>query len=178
MFDSGCGAVGSALVWGTRGHRFKSGHPDQNIHPENQVLIHCDCLTELKEMKEESAELVYPDPPFFTQKKQSLKTKDNSREYSFEDAWESIDGFLKIDGEMRPVPVRIQRTHETIEDAGNHLLNASKRNGYETKILVKTSDEKAVLPFDLQNSNSKSGVVIIENIKDFQDNKWRYIATL
>lgn len=62
LFDSGCGAVGSALVWGTRGHRFKSGHPDQNIHPENQVLIHGDCLTGLKRMKEESADLVYIGP--------------------------------------------------------------------------------------------------------------------
>ncbi len=28
--QSGCSAVGSVHVWGARGRRFKSGHPDNN----------------------------------------------------------------------------------------------------------------------------------------------------
>lgn len=84
-----------------------------------------------------------------------------------------IDGFLKIDGEMHPVPVRIQREHETIEDARNYLLNASRKNKYETKILIKTSDSKSIPLFDLQNTDS--GVTIVENLKDFQDNKQKYL---
>lgn len=85
-----------------------------------------------------------------------------------------IDGFLKIDGEMHPVPVRIQREHETIEDARNYLLNASRKNKYETKILIKTSDSKSIPLFDLQNTDS--GVTIVENLKDFQDNKQKYLS--
>ena len=85
-----------------------------------------------------------------------------------------IDGFLKIDGEMHPVPVRIQREHETIEDARNYLLNASRKNKYETKILIKTSDSKSIPLFDLQNTDS--GVTIVENLQDFQDNKQKYLS--
>ena len=38
LFNTGCGAVGSAPVWGTGGHRFKSGHPDQSINPKQVAL--------------------------------------------------------------------------------------------------------------------------------------------
>lgn len=36
---SGYGAVGSALGWGSRGHRFKSCYPDQNISDSNLSKI-------------------------------------------------------------------------------------------------------------------------------------------
>lgn len=35
---SGCGAVGSALDWGSRGREFKSRHSDQ-IEPETQITF-------------------------------------------------------------------------------------------------------------------------------------------
>lgn len=77
------------------------------------MLIHGDCLTGLKRMKEESADLVYLDPPFFTQKKQSLKTKDNSKEYSFEDAWESIDEYARYIGE------RLEECRRILKSSGS-----------------------------------------------------------
>jgi len=36
-----------------------------------------DCKTELKKIEPNSIDLIYLDPPFFTQKKQSQKTRDN-----------------------------------------------------------------------------------------------------
>ena len=130
MFDSGCGAVGSALVWGTRGHRFKSGHPDQNIHPENQVLIHGDCLTGLKRMKEESADLVYLDPPFFTRKKQSLKTRDNSKEYSFEDAWESVGEYARYIGE------RLEECRRILKSSGSVFLHCDRSASHYLRVAL------------------------------------------
>ena len=130
LFDSGCGAVGSALVWGTRGHRFKSGHPDQNIHPENQVLIHGDCLTGLKRMKEESADLVYLDPPFFTRKRQSLKTRDNSKEYSFEDAWESIDEYARYIGE------RLEECRRILKSSGSVFLHCDRSASHYLRVAL------------------------------------------
>lgn len=46
-----------------------------------------DCLELMKTLKDETVDLVYLDPPFFTQKKQKLKTKDNTKEYTFDDVW-------------------------------------------------------------------------------------------
>lgn len=45
-------------------------------------LILGDCLDILKNIKSNSIDLVYLDPPFFTQKTQRLKNKDN-KEFFF-----------------------------------------------------------------------------------------------
>ncbi|GET29965.1 DNA methyltransferase [Prolixibacter sp. SD074] len=55
-----------------------------------------DCRVILKELKPESVDLVYLDPPFFTQKTHSLKTRDNSREYKFNDKWDSIEEYIRL----------------------------------------------------------------------------------
>lgn len=130
MFDTGCGAVGSALVWGTRGHRFKSGHPDQNIDPENHVLIHGDCLTGLKEIEEESADLVYLDPPFFTQKRQSLKTRDNSKEYSFEDTWESIEEYVRY------MEKRLEECRRILKSSGSVFLHCDRSASHHLRVAL------------------------------------------
>ena len=53
------------------------------------IIKHCDCLDGLKELKEQSIDLIYLDPPFYTQKIQTLKNKEG-KEYSFNDKWNSF----------------------------------------------------------------------------------------
>lgn len=48
-----------------------------------------DCLDRMSEIAENSIDLIYLDPPFFTEKKHVLKTKDRSKEFSFDDIWGS-----------------------------------------------------------------------------------------
>lgn len=48
-----------------------------------------DCLDILKNFDANSVDLIYLDPPFLTQKKHSLKTKDRKKEFSFSDLWSS-----------------------------------------------------------------------------------------
>ena len=52
-----------------------------------------DCKTALKKIEPNSIDLIYLDPPFFTQKKQSQRTRDNLRGYAFDDNWESIESY-------------------------------------------------------------------------------------
>lgn len=55
-----------------------------------------DCLEKLTELKSNSVDLVYFDPPFYTQKKHSLVTRDSSKKYEFSDSWESLDDYLNL----------------------------------------------------------------------------------
>jgi site-specific DNA-methyltransferase (adenine-specific) len=48
-----------------------------------------DCLEILRDFDDESSDLIYLDPPFFTQKTHTLGTRDRKREFSFEDLWSS-----------------------------------------------------------------------------------------
>jgi site-specific DNA-methyltransferase (adenine-specific) len=52
-----------------------------------------------------------------------------------------IDGFLKIDGKIKPIPIRIQRNFETIEYAQIQLSNAISKNGFQFAVLYKTTEE-------------------------------------
>ena len=58
------------------------------------IIKHCDCLDGLKELKEQSIDLIYLDPPFYTQKIQTLKNKEG-KEYSFNDKWNSLNEYLE-----------------------------------------------------------------------------------
>ncbi len=47
------------------------------------------CLKILQDFDAESVDLIYLDPPFFSQKTHKLRTRDGRREFSFEDLWAS-----------------------------------------------------------------------------------------
>ncbi len=47
-----------------------------------------------------------------------------------------IDGFLIIDGTVRPIPVRIHNDGESLEEAISALIKASKRNQFVVQILI------------------------------------------
>ena len=49
--------------------------------------IYCgDCRQLLSQLSSESVDAIYMDPPFFTQ--------ESSKEYSFEDSWESMEFYV------------------------------------------------------------------------------------
>ena len=60
----------------------------------NSVLLG-DAQSLLKEIESESVHLVYLDPPFFSQKKHELVSKDNT-EYFFEDKYSSLQEYLSL----------------------------------------------------------------------------------
>lgn len=57
------------------------------LKPEINIAIHGDCLDVMKEMADKSVDLIYLDPPFFTNRKHSLSSRDRSSHYSFDDLW-------------------------------------------------------------------------------------------
>ncbi len=59
-------------------------------------IIEGDCLEVLSARSDQFADLVYIDPPFFTQKKHNLTTKDRSRTFSFSDLWDSNEEYARF----------------------------------------------------------------------------------
>ena len=58
-----------------------------------------DCLDVMAGMPLESVDLVYADPPFFTQKVHGMETRDGSARYSFSDIWEDAGEYADFIGE-------------------------------------------------------------------------------
>jgi site-specific DNA-methyltransferase (adenine-specific) len=60
------------------------------------AVIQGDCLDILSKQPAGSADLVYIDPPFLTQKTHTLKTRDGSRTFSFSDLWDSHEEYAQF----------------------------------------------------------------------------------
>lgn len=54
------------------------------------------CTKKLAELETDSVDVIYFDPPFFTQKKHALVTRDASKKYEFNDSWESLEDYLYL----------------------------------------------------------------------------------
>ncbi len=71
-----------------------------------------------------------------------------------------IDGFLKINGEIKPIPVRIQRSFETVDIAKNALIQATKKENYQKIILyIIDPDDNGEILFESNLNNSKLEVL-------------------
>jgi len=71
-----------------------------------------------------------------------------------------IDGFLKEHFEGCPVPIKIQREHETLEDAIDKLEYATAKGNYSMKIVVQTRESPQSRFFPLETN-----VVIIQSLE-------------
>ena len=87
-----------------------------------------------------------------------------------------IDGFLKTDKTFKPIPVRIQKESETLENAINLLMLACQKNGYQKKILIKTNNLKMNQLFDFDDQKQDKNVIIVDNIDKFCEEKERFFS--
>ncbi len=88
-------------------------------------ILHGDCLFVLREIPDNHVNLVYLDPPFFTQSKQSLKSK-TMRQYSFADTWESMGRYIEFLRERLYEMRRVMKDESTIffhcdRNASHHI---------------------------------------------------------
>lgn len=67
-----------------------------------------------------------------------------------------IDGFLKLQINNKPIPVRIQKDHETLEDAIKAIDNSTQAKDTEMKIIIQTNDTRSL--FEL-----KTNVLILKS---------------
>jgi len=94
------------------------------------MLINGDCLVELKKMDEKSVDLIYLDPPFFSQKIHSLKTRDNSKHYSFEDTWSNIQAYKTY------IEERLIECNHVLKDTGSIFLHCDRAASHYLRIAL------------------------------------------
>lgn len=93
------------------------------------MVIHGDCLEILKQMDSNSVDMIYLDPPFYSQKIQSLKdTKGN--EYFFEDVWNSREEYLDY------MEVRIYELKRVLKDTGSIFLHCDEKVSHYLRIVL------------------------------------------
>jgi len=89
-----------------------------------------DCREVLRSFSDASVDLVYLDPPFFTQKTHSLSPRDNGAEYSFEDRWDTLDDYLAF---MREV---LQACRRALKETGSIFLHCDRSAAHYLRLLL------------------------------------------
>lgn len=83
-------------------------------------LYNGDCLEVMKNLKDESIDMVYLDPPFFTQKKHSLSSRDRKLHYSFNDTWDSHKTYADF------MELRLLEAKRLLKDSGTIFIHCDK----------------------------------------------------
>ncbi|XCN75464.1 MAG: DNA methyltransferase [Candidatus Electrothrix aestuarii] len=91
-------------------------------------IIEGDCLEAMRLIDECSVDLVYLDPPFFTEKKHKLKNRKRDKEFSFDDIWGSDKVYAEFLRERIEIMRKILKEEGSIfvhcDKSGEHIVRA------------------------------------------------------
>ena len=93
------------------------------------MVICGDCLDILKKMDNQSIDMIYLDPPFFTQKIQILRDT-LGNEYSFKDVWNSRTEYLDY------LKVRICELKRVLKDTGSIFLHCDEKASHHLRLVL------------------------------------------
>lgn len=88
-----------------------------------------DCLLELGKLDKSSINMIYLDPPFFTQKKQSLRDS-NGILFEFSDVWESREDYLSY------IKERLKEMYRVLKEDGSLFLHCDSSSSHYLKMLL------------------------------------------
>jgi site-specific DNA-methyltransferase (adenine-specific) len=94
------------------------------------TLLSGDCLDWLQTIDSDSIDLIYLDPPFFTQKVQKSKTRDNTQDYCFSDTWvnsEEYKTFLRL---------RIEQCRRVLRSTGSIFVHCDSAASHHIRFIL------------------------------------------
>jgi site-specific DNA-methyltransferase (adenine-specific) len=97
---------------------------------ETNKIYHGNCVEKLKEIEANKVDLIYFDPPFFTQRKHILTNKDNSRTYEFDDKYNSIQEYLEL------VENVLQESKRVLKNTGSVFLHCDKTASHNIRVVM------------------------------------------
>lgn len=83
----------------------------------------------MTEMESASIDMLYLDPPFFTQKEHKLKDT-NGIEYSFDDTWDSICDYISF------LRLRLEQAKRLLKDTGTIFLHCDTTASHYIKVMM------------------------------------------
>lgn len=93
------------------------------------MIYQDDCLNILKSIPDTSIDMIYLDPPFYSQKKQSLSDSSGNK-YEFSDVWSSRQEYLEY------LRVRLLEMRRVLKDTGNIFLHCDTSAGHYLRVLL------------------------------------------
>lgn len=147
---------------------------------ETNKIYHGNCVDKLKEIESNKVDLIYFDPPFFTQRKHSLTNKDNSKTYEFDDKFNSIEAYLEL------VENVLQESKRVLKNSGSVFLHCDKTASHNIrtvmdKVFGRENFQSEIIWSYKRWSNAKKGLLNAHQVIFFysktQDFKFNTLYT-
>jgi site-specific DNA-methyltransferase (adenine-specific) len=90
---------------------------------------HGDCLEVMKSLDDKSIDMIYLDPPFFTNKKHSLSSRDRISHYSFDDMWACHRTYAEF------MLVRLIEAKRILKDSGSIFIHCDKSANHILRLI-------------------------------------------
>jgi site-specific DNA-methyltransferase (adenine-specific) len=97
---------------------------------EINKIIHGNCVEKLQEIEANKVDLIYFDPPFFTQRKHTLSNKDNSKTYEFDDKYESLEDYLCL------IESALIQSKRVLKNTGSVFLHCDKTASHNIRVVL------------------------------------------
>jgi site-specific DNA-methyltransferase (adenine-specific) len=75
-------------------------------------------------------DLVYLDPPFFTQKNHKLQNRDSCKEYAYNDSWDSVDDYILF------IRERLIECRRVLKDSGSIFLHCDRSASHYLRVAL------------------------------------------
>jgi site-specific DNA-methyltransferase (adenine-specific) len=147
---------------------------------ETNKIYHGNCVEKLKEIEANKVDLIYFDPPFFTQRKHSLTNKDNSKTYEFDDKYNSIEEYLGL------VENVLLQSKRVLKNTGSVFLHCDKTASHNIravmdKVFGRENFQSEIIWSYKRWSNAKKGLLNAHQVIFFysktQDFKFNTLYT-
>lgn len=101
-----------------------------HLKMETNKIIQGNCIDKLQSIEANQVDLVYFDPPFYTQKKHSLSNRDNSRTYEFDDKYDSLEAYLLL------IERTLIESKRVLKDTGSIFLHCDKTASHHIRTVL------------------------------------------
>lgn len=121
-------------------------------------IIEGDCLVKMKSIEKNSIDLIYLDPPFFTERKHTLKNRERTKEFSFDDIWGSDKGYAEF------LKDRIELMRDLLKENGSIFVHCDKSGEHIVRAILDhvfgSSNFQSEIIWSYKRwSNSKKGLL-------------------
>lgn len=117
-----------------------------------------DCLDIMETIQSDSIDMIYLDPPFFTDKQHKLKNRTRTSEFSFDDIWASDREYAEF------LHIRMLRMRDILKDSGCIFVHCDKSGEHIVRALLDRifgvdNFQSEIIWYYKRWSNSKKGLL-------------------
>lgn len=93
------------------------------------MILYGDCLAQMTKLGSGTVDMVYMDPPFYTQKIHSLSSRENES-YAFSDVWTDITHYKQF------IAGRLSEAHRLLSDKGSLFFHCDRAASHHLRMLL------------------------------------------